>query len=402
MAFPVLSEVEVSPPATCFHPTASNVVILLRVQIKTNFGRLKRANPMPKIIFVDDEEDLEHLIIQRFARKTATLGYELMFALDGQAALQKIEDHPDIDIALIDINMPKMDGFELLEKLREVRPQLLTVIVSAYDNMSNIRMAMNRGAFDFLTKPIDIPDLEITINKTIAQVTQQKENAKTIHENLVLKQKASELEMQALRAQMNPHFIFNALSSINNFILTNNQLQASEYLIKFSKLIRLILENSTLPLISLDQELEALKLYIELEALRFKHRFEYQIILSKDLDITSIKVPPLILQPFVENAIHHGLMSKEGPGHLSITVTEVEDRLEIKIKDDGIGRHTAGLLQATASHKHKSLGMKVTSERIGFHNQQHAEHSSIEIKDLANEEGKASGTEITIHIPVII
>ncbi len=357
---------------------------------------------MPKIIFVDDEEDLEHLIIQRFAKKTAARGYELMFALDGQAGLQKIQDHPDIDIALIDINMPKMDGFELLEKIKEVRPQLLTVIVSAYDNMSNIRMAMNRGAFDFLTKPIDIPDLEITINKTIAQVTQLKENAKTIHENLVLKQKASELEMQALRAQMNPHFIFNALSSINNFILTNNQLQASEYLIMFSKLIRLILENSTMPLISLDQELEALKLYIELEALRFKHRFEYEIVLSKNLDVTSIKVPPLILQPFVENAIHHGLMPKEGPGHLDITITEIEDRLELKIKDDGIGRHTARLLQATDSHKHKSLGMKVTSERIGFLNQRHTEHSSIDIKDLTNEEGKASGTEITIHIPVII
>ncbi len=357
---------------------------------------------MPKIIFVDDEEDLEHLIVQRFAKKTATLGYELMFALDGQAALEKIEDHPDIDIALIDINMPKMDGFELLERLKVVRPQLLTVIVSAYDNMSNIRMAMNRGAFDFLTKPIDIPDLEITINKTIAQVTQLKENAKTIHENLVLKQKASELEMQALRAQMNPHFIFNALSSINHFILTNDQLQASEYLIKFSKLIRLILENSTMPLISLDQELEALKLYIELEALRFKHRFEYEIVLSKNLDVTSIKVPPLILQPFVENAIHHGLMPKEGPGHLSIIINELEDRLELKIKDDGIGRHTSLLLQATDSHKHKSLGMKVTSERIGFLNQRHTEHSSIDIMDLTNAEGKASGTEITIHIPVII
>ena len=157
-----------------------------------------------------------------------------------------------------------------------------------------------------------------------------------------------------------------------------------------------------MPLISLDQELEALKLYIELEALRFKHRFEYEIVLSKNLDITSIKVPPLILQPFVENAIHHGLMPKEGPGHLSIMINEVEDRLELKIKDDGIGRHTAGLLQSTTRNKHKSLGMKVTTERIGFLNQLHADHSSIDIKDLTNEEGKASGTEITIHIPVII
>jgi ligand-binding sensor domain-containing protein len=217
-----------------------------------------------------------------------------------------------------------------------------------------------------------------------------------------LKQKATELEMQALRAQMNPHFIFNSLNSINNFILKNDKLQASEYLIKFSKLIRLILENSTLTLISLGQELEALKLYIELEALRFQHRFDYQIIFSKDLDITSIKVPPLILQPFVENAIHHGLMPKEGPGHLKITIAEKEGELFLKIEDDGIGRYKSNLINTNASHKHKSLGLKVTTERIGFLNHQHAENSKVEVNDLTDEDGKALGTEISINIPVII
>ena len=235
-----------------------------------------------------------------------------------------------------------------------------------------------------------------------SQINQLKENARTVNENLVLKQKASELEMQALLAQMNPHFIFNSLNSINNFILKNDKLQASDYLIKFSKLIRLILENSTLTLINLDQELEALKLYIELEALRFHHRFHYQIIFSKDLDINSIKVPPLILQPFVENAIHHGLMPKEGPGHLKITITEMEGKLFLKIEDDGIGRHKSGLINANTSHKHKSLGLNVTAERIGLLNHQNTEKSKIEVNDLTDEEGKALGTEISINIPVII
>ena len=357
---------------------------------------------MPKLIFVDDEEDLQDLMVQRFARKNILQGYEFMFALNGQEALRLIELHSDIDIALIDINMPEMDGFTLLERIKEIKPDLQTVIVSAYDNMSNIRMAMNRGAFDFLTKPIDMPDLEITIGKTIAQVRQLKENARNLLENLVLKQKASELEMQALRAQMNPHFIFNALSSINNFILTNNQLQASEYLIKFSRLIRLILENSTLPLISLDKELEALTLYIELEALRFQHRFEYQIILSDDLDVTSIKLPPLILQPYVENAIKHGLIPKEGPGHLTITISEIKSQLHLTIADDGIGRYQSGLINANANHQHRSIGMQVTSERIGFLNKQHADNSNVSIHDLTDAEGKASGTEISIQIPVII
>ena len=228
----------------------------------------------------------------------------------------------------------------------------------------------------------------------------QKERERN-HQN-ELKQKATELEMQALRAQMNPHFIFNSLNSINNFILKNDKLQASEYLIKFSKLIRQILENSTLTLISLEQELETLILYIELEALRFQHKFNYEIIFSKDLDITSIKVPPLILQPFVENAIHHGLMPKEGPGHLKITITEMDGELFLKIEDDGIGRYKSGLINAHASHKHKSLGLNVTTERIGLLNYQHAENSKVEVNDLTDEQGKASGTEISINIPVII
>ncbi len=358
---------------------------------------------MPKLIFVDDEEDLQRLLQLRFSRKPLVDGYECMFALNGPEALRQIQQHPDIEIALIDINMPEMDGFTLMEKIKVIRPELLTVIVSAYGDITNIRMAMNRGAFDFLTKPIDFSDLEITIDKTIAQSRLIKENANTIHENLILKQKSSELEMQALRAQMNPHFIFNALASINNFILKKDQEQASIYLIKFSKLIRLILENSTLPLISLEQELEALKLYIELEALRFQYQFDFEIILSDELDTTSIKVPPLILQPFVENAIHHGLMPKNAPGNLKVVISEKENTLLLNIEDDGIGRLSSDLLKANSNHrKHKSMGMQVTSERIGFLNKEHTENSNITIKDLTDDEGNGSGTVISIQIPVII
>jgi LytS/YehU family sensor histidine kinase len=112
-----------------------------------------------------------------------------------------------------------------------------------------------------------------------------------------LQQQATQLEMQALRAQMNPHFIFNSLNSINRFILQNNRAQASEYLTKFSKLVRIILQNSQASLISLESELEALNLYLDLESVRFDHRFGYKISVPKDLDIEVLKVPPLIIQP---------------------------------------------------------------------------------------------------------
>ena len=129
-----------------------------------------------------------------------------------------------------------------------------------------------------------------------------------------LKQKATELEMQALRAQMNPHFIFNSLNSINRFILQNDRAQASEYLTKFSKLVRMILQNSQASLIPLESELESLELYLNLEAVRFNYHFDYKISVPKDLDISALQVPPLILQPYVENAIWHGLMHKEEKG----------------------------------------------------------------------------------------
>ncbi|HEY6436486.1 MAG TPA: histidine kinase, partial [Ignavibacteriaceae bacterium] len=111
---------------------------------------------------------------------------------------------------------------------------------------------------------------------------------------------------------MNPHFIFNSLNSINAFILENNKLKASEYLSKFSRLVRLILQNSQEPLIPLDKELEALRLYLELEALRFEQKFEYKISVSAEIDTSMVKVPPLIIQPYAENAIWHGLMHLPG------------------------------------------------------------------------------------------
>ncbi|MEP7323183.1 MAG: histidine kinase [Saprospiraceae bacterium] len=356
---------------------------------------------MAKILIVDDEEDQEELILQRFSRKPFLKDYEFVFANNGLNGLQLVKKHSDIEIALLDINMPEMDGLTLLEKIKEINPIIQVVILSAYGDMSNIRTAMNRGAYDFLNKPIEFNDLEATIKKTIAEVFRLKENARILHENLHLKQKASELEMRALRAQMNPHFIFNSLNSINNFILQNDKNKASEYLIKFSKLIRLILENSAQPLITLAQELDALKLYIDLESLRFNHRFEYHVTLSDELDSASIKVPPLILQPFIENAIHHGLMSKPGTGQILLSIEDDGNKLKIKIEDNGIGRKQALSNKKSSTLKHKSMGMAMTNERITLISSMDST-ANILINDLVDSQGLATGTEITIFIPLIV
>lgn len=142
---------------------------------------------MAKILVVDDEVDLEMLIKQKFRQKIREHQYEFIFAVNGNDALDKLQQHPDVDVMLCDINMPEMDGLTLLVKLKELSPLIKAVIVSAYGDMDNIRTAMNRGAFDFITKPVNFEDLELTVEKTILYVTQLRETMKAIKENNILR-----------------------------------------------------------------------------------------------------------------------------------------------------------------------------------------------------------------------
>jgi len=142
---------------------------------------------MAKILVVDDETDLEVLIRQKFRKEIRQKEYEFVFAINGRDALEKIGEQPDVDIVLSDINMPEMDGLTLLSKLNDLSPLIKSVIVSAYGDMENIRTAMNRGAFDFITKPIDFKDLTITVEKTLKYATQIRETLQAVRENDILK-----------------------------------------------------------------------------------------------------------------------------------------------------------------------------------------------------------------------
>lgn len=215
-----------------------------------------------------------------------------------------------------------------------------------------------------------------------------------------LQQQTIELEMKALRAQMNPHFIFNSLNSINRFILQNDRNQASGYLTKFSRLVRLILQNSQLSRITLESELESLQLYLELEAVRFEHHFEFAVKVDPGIDITAVKVPPLIIQPYVENAIWHGLMHKSEKGNLLIDIFEDGDLLTCKILDDGIGRKRASELKSKSASAHKSMGMRISADRIALLHQQTALDSSVEIIDVALADGNPGGTEVRLKLPI--
>jgi hypothetical protein len=216
-----------------------------------------------------------------------------------------------------------------------------------------------------------------------------------------LLQQATKLEMQTLRAQMNPHFIFNSLNSINRFILQNDREQASENLSKFSQLVRLILQNSQSALVPLESELEALQLYLELESTRFDNHFDFNISIDEGIDLPALKVPPLIIQPYAENAIWHGLMHKREKGHLGIDLFEDKDMLCCKITDDGVGRRKAAELKSKSSSSHKSMGMQITAARVSMLQNGKQSESQIKITDLVLDDGTAVGTEVLIKIPAL-
>ncbi|MEN0050973.1 MAG: histidine kinase, partial [Bacteroidota bacterium] len=211
--------------------------------------------------------------------------------------------------------------------------------------------------------------------------------------------KVADLEMGALRAQMNPHFIFNCLNSIEAFVIRNDTRKASKYLNAFGKLVRLILQNSRQAYVNLQDELDSLKLYIELEQMRFQNRFQYELILKDGLVAENYKVPPMLLQPFVENSILHGLHPKRENGKIIITISEQNDALECVIEDNGIGRVAAAKIKASRKVKRKSMGMDITIERIETLNKIHNTSNQVFIKDLYDEERNALGTEVRVVIP---
>jgi len=213
-----------------------------------------------------------------------------------------------------------------------------------------------------------------------------------------LQKQSAELEMQALRAQMNPHFIFNCLSSINRFILKNESKVASNYLTRFSRLMRMVLNNSQKPLISLDDELEMLEIYLEMERLRFKNSFDYGITFLNTVVSDNIFIPPLLLQPFCENAIWHGLMHKKQQGRLDIQLTMQDNILNCAITDNGVGREKAEEMNTKTAEKEKSMGLRITTERLALLNRDESLQTNYKIEDLKDEEGNAAGTKVTLKV----
>lgn len=209
-----------------------------------------------------------------------------------------------------------------------------------------------------------------------------------------------QLEQRLLRSQMNPHFIFNSLASIQNFIVKQDDTKASIYLARFSGLVRSILYNSMLEQITLEEELKTIENYLELQRIRFPEKFDYCIKVDERLDIESIFLPPMLSQPFIENAIEHGIKTKGTKGQIKVEFKKQDGSLVLGIEDDGIGRQMAREILLKRDKEHKSLATHITRERIRILNKKLSQRISLNIIDLKNEMAEAAGTKVVFRIPV--
>lgn len=209
------------------------------------------------------------------------------------------------------------------------------------------------------------------------------------------------LEQTMLRSQMNPHFLFNSLNSIKLYIINNEQKNAVHYLNKFSKLIRKILESSSIKEIALADELETVELYMNIENIRFSNEINFDTKIEEGIDPHTVKIPSLILQPFLENALWHGLSSKQGEKNILLDIRKGDEEgfIDIAIIDNGIGREAAEIIKQNKVLKRTSVGIDITKERLSNFSRDYQNSFDLEIIDLFDEENSASGTKILLHIP---
>lgn len=216
---------------------------------------------------------------------------------------------------------------------------------------------------------------------------------------LEMRGRIAEITQRNLRQQMNPHFIFNTLNSIQFYLYQQDKIAVNEYLNKFSLLIRKTLDNSRQPTIALKEEIDMVRLYLELESLRFKERLTWNITIDDEIDLIEMKVPSMLIQPLVENAISHGLRHKPEVGRVDVALTLREDHIECRVEDNGIGREAAREINRASNPDHKSAGTSITETRLALINELYSKELMVTYTDLTNEAAKPIGTLVIITIP---
>lgn len=237
----------------------------------------------------------------------------------------------------------------------------------------------------------------------IAYVAKRRER-RLLHEQREkseIRERLAASEMKALRAQMNPHFLYNSLNAIRLFVLQNDSDNAEKFLVKFARLVRLILNNSRQEWVNLGSEVEQLQLYMELEQLRFDNKFNFSLKVDPTLNRDTTLIPSMITQPFIENSILHGIAHKRSNGNIDICIQRIDNYLECSVDDDGVGRQRAQALKSKTVTQHQSVGLKVTQERLQLIGQRNGQVTGVFVIDKQDEHGQPTGTKVIIRLPLI-
>jgi LytS/YehU family sensor histidine kinase len=235
--------------------------------------------------------------------------------------------------------------------------------------------------------------LIVVFSVLISKITERARKSEKEKADAVIK--LMETEFKALRAQLNPHFLFNSLNSIRLFILKNDSEKADDYISKFARLLRLVLNHSRKDMISVFDEIQALKLYLEFEQLRFEQKFDFDLQIDGQ-EVLNQMIPPMIIQPFVE--IWHGLMPrKNNEGKIKVSFQKQVSGLYISIQDNGVGRAAAQKIKSNQSINEGSVGLAITKERLNILKQKSSLQNELEIEDLFDESNQASGTLVNLY-----
>ena len=217
---------------------------------------------------------------------------------------------------------------------------------------------------------------------------------------LIAEQKSILNEQRLLRAQMNPHFLFNSLASIQNYMINEDTDKASIYLSRFSQLVRNILDNSTEEYVPLEKEIETIRNYLELQKVRYAGKFDFIIDIDTGIDIDTVMVPPMLAQPFIENAIEHGIKHKQAPGLIDIRFKWEDGLIRFEVEDDGVGREKAREIEAVKGTRHRSMATSITTDRLAMINKKLKKKIRLEIEDLKDGDGVGIGTRVRFGIPI--
>jgi sensor histidine kinase YesM len=357
---------------------------------------------MARILGLDDSIES----VQQLKMLLTSFGHQFSYIVQPKFLFQRLEEEA-FDLILLDLNMPEISGLELLEQIKKDKKygEIPVIMITADDDVKTLQKCFNLGASDFINKPINDVILKTRINAVLSireKIEEIVKNQQKMREQEleIERQKTLQYQLRSLSTTMNPHFIFNSLNSVQYYILDNQIDSALEFISEFSSLMRISLYNSGRESVSLTDEIEFLRAYLRIESKRFAGKLHYTVNASDEVLEESYRVPPMLIQPYIENAIVHGILNRNGNGNVDVTFVTKENLLVCEIVDDGIGREAANRIkEKMGGRNYRSVGMGITQARLNLLNHLEQDAFSVNITDLMNG-GAPMGTKVTITFPL--